>query len=521
MTREGRAVALLRSSVKSPLILASCLFFILTTVFSLPLAATDLTGFWQSARTAPGGVKIDTFFTLRQHAPVLEGTVHFHWGDLEIHSGSVEGDKVRFQCGDTKAPMTYSGAVVADEMRLNLHESDPKIPDIQIVARRASSEAMRPGTPLPPPKLRELPSNGLAKTPPMGWNSWNFFHEQVDDATVRGIADTMVSSGMRDAGYIYLNIDDTWEGVRDAQGNITSNTKFPDMKALSDYVHSKGLKLGIYSSPGKTTCGGYEGSYGHEEQDARTFAAWGVDYLKYDWCSAFRLYKSSDMRAIYQKMGEALQKSGRPIVYSLCQYGMEKSWEWAPKVGGNLWRTTGDIADRWDSVDSIGFDQQLPLAKWAGPGQWNDPDMLEIGNGGMTADEYRTHMSLWSLLSAPLLAGNDLRSMSKETLSILTNREVIAVDQDAKGQQAQRAWKQGALEAWLKPMSDGSFAVGLFNRGDTAAPISIRWSELGVHGVAQVRDLWQHKQVTAASEGYTGQVPRHAVVLLRLFPKAK
>src|SRR5205085_5099508 len=224
-----------------------------------------------------------------------------------------------------------------------------------------------------------------------------------------------------------VNIDDTWEAGRDAQGNILANEKFPDMKALADYVHSKGLKLGIYSSPGRLTCAGYMGSYGHEEQDAKTWASWGIDYLKYDWCSAAQIYKDEDMQAVYQKMGDALLKAGRPIVYSLCQYGRSDVWAWGARVGGNLRRTTNDISDRWDSMERIGF-SQFRIAPYIRPGHFNDPDMLEIGNGGMSDDEYRTHMSLWSMLASPLLAGNDVRNMTDEIKSILMNKEVIAID---------------------------------------------------------------------------------------------
>ena len=257
----------------------------------------------------------------------------------------------------------------------------------------------------------------LAATPPMGWNSWNHFAGRVTDADVRSAADALVSTGMRDAGYIYVNIDDTWESKeRDAQGNITTNEKFPDMKALADYVHSKGLKLGIYSSPGDKTCAGYLGSLDHEEQDAKTYAAWGIDYLKYDLCGfrdpmrAARKAHPEDpqianrmMRDAYAKMSKALQATGRPIVYSLCQYGNDAVWEWGASVGGNLWRTTGDINDHYVSMATIGFGQ-AGLARFAAPGHWNDPDMLEVGNGGMNTDEYRTHMSLWAILAAPLLA---------------------------------------------------------------------------------------------------------------------
>ena len=231
----------------------------------------------------------------------------------------------------------------------------------------------------------------------MGWNSWNHFGNNVDDSIVRTTAAKLVNSGLAAAGYIYINIDDTWEGSRDSTGNIIPNEKFPDMKALADYVHSRGLKLGIYSSPGPNTCGGYLGSYGHEEQDATTYADWGIDYLKYDWCSAGSIYSNDQLQAVYQKMGIALEKSGRHVAYSLCEYGMGNVWEWGPKVGANLWRTTGDIQDNWKSMSEIGFSQS-EISKYAGPGHWNDPDMLEIGNGGMTNTEYRTHFSLWCLL---------------------------------------------------------------------------------------------------------------------------
>lgn len=369
-----------------------------------------------------------------------------------------------------------------------------------------------------PPSLHPVRDNGLARTPPMGWNSWNFFKSRVDDQVVREIADAMVSTGMRDAGYRYINIDDTWEAGRDAQGNIQSNKKFPDMKALADYVHSKGLKLGIYSSPGPNTCAGYEGSYGHEEQDAKTYAKWGIDYLKYDWCGARNLYSDDEMQAVHQKMGDALLNSGRPIVYSLCQYGRNDVWKWGPAVGGNLWRTTGDIRDAWDSMSKIGF-KQADLAPFASPGHWNDPDMLEVGNGGMTDDEYRTHMSLWSLLAAPLLAGNDIRNMSPATHEILTNPEVIVIDQDKAGKQATRVSRTDDQEIWVRDLANGDKAVGLFNRGDKEQEISFEWSQLGIHGISKtitVRDLWKHSDLGVQQEKYSALVPNHGVVLLRV-----
>jgi alpha-galactosidase len=361
-----------------------------------------------------------------------------------------------------------------------------------------------------------------AATPPMGWNSWNHFAAKIDDATVRAQADVMVASGMRDAGYRYINIDDTWEGERDAAGIIHPNAKFPDMKALADYVHSKGLKLGIYSSPGPKTCGGYAGSQGHEVQDAQTYAAWGIDYLKYDLCSlgpsmiaagSIEKAQAIELEA-YQKMGAALKATGRPIVYSLCQYGFDQVWRWGGGVGGNLWRTTGDIEDKYPRMAEIGFGQ-AGLARYAKPGQWNDPDMLEVGNGGMNPTEYRTHMSLWAILAAPLLAGNDLTRMSPDTLAILTNREVVAIDQDPAGFQGDRLRAEGPLEVWVRPLAGGARAVGLFNRSDLPANMAVDFAELGVRGAVKARDVWAGQDLGAVS-AYKAVVPAHGVVMLRI-----
>jgi alpha-galactosidase len=363
----------------------------------------------------------------------------------------------------------------------------------------------------------------LAATPPMGWNSWNHFAEKVTDADVRAAADAIVSSGMRDAGYVYVNIDDTWEGQRDLDGEIHANKKFPDMKALADYVHSKGLKLGIYSSPGPKTCAGYEGSYGHEEQDARTYAAWGIDYLKYDQCSFGDVMsreagadskKAEQMhRDAYEKMHQALLKTRRPIVFSYCQYGLYAVWKWAPKEGGNLWRTTADIVDNWDSMTLIGFSQP-GLEKYSGPGHWNDPDMLEIGNGGMTTREYQVHMSLWALLAAPLLAGNDLNKMTQATRDILTNREVIAIDQDELGRQGTRLWVEGPLEIWSRELAGGKRAIAFFNRGNSPMSFDTGLSVLAAVRTAQFRDLWTRQTIKLDSSPYI-TVPEHGVLLLR------
>ncbi len=329
---------------------------------------------------------------------------------------------------------------------------------------------------------------------------------------------------MRDAGFVYVNIDDGWQGGRDAQGQILPNERFPDMKALGEYLHAKGLKFGLYSSPGSKTCAGYTGSFGHEEQDAVTYAAWGVDYLKYDLCSyndevVNKLPPEKRLEAIrdaYARMRGALDKAGRPVVFSLCQYGLNYVWRWGASVGGNTWRTTGDISDSYGAMATIGF-SQAGLSRFAGPGHWNDPDMLEVGNGGMTTEEYRTHMSLWVLLAAPLLAGNDLTQMTPDTISLLTNRDVIAVDQDPLGKQAERVFAEGPYEIWARELADGSQAIGIFNRQDTwtiAADIEVDFEKLGFEGGALLRDLWTQKDLERVKVGKF-RIPAHGSMLLK------
>jgi alpha-galactosidase len=358
--------------------------------------------------------------------------------------------------------------------------------------------------------------SNLAPTPPMGWNSWNHFAGRIDDQIVREQAKAMVTSGMKKAGYQYIVIDDTWAGDRDAQGFIQPNKKFPDMKALVDYVHSLGLKFGIYSSPADKTCAGYTGSRDHVQQDAETYAKWGVDYLKYDWCQ--RPGDPERLKAAYEEMHQALLKTGRPIVYSLCEYGWFQVWRWGASVGGNLWRSTGDVSDNYWAMSNIGFSQS-GLEKFAGPGHWNDPDMLEVGNGGMSEDAYRTQMSLWSILAAPLMAGNDLTKMTPYTIELLTNPEVIAVDQDPLGKQGYRVAEEGPLEVWMKPMADGSKVVGLFNRQTTTDPMTVNFDEIGIHGEATIRDLWQHKDLGTFKDKYSAYVPGQGVVLVRIREK--
>ncbi len=367
-----------------------------------------------------------------------------------------------------------------------------------------------------PGRVSWAQATGLAPTPPMGWNSWDHYRFKISDSLIRAQAQALVDSGMKAAGYEYVVIDGGWEGFHDATGFFRPNIlKFPDMKALCDYIHSLGLKVGIHTTPGPVTCSGREGSYGHEDQDAETFAHWGIDFVKYDWCSGGTVYKPDQIQEAYQKMHQALLRTGRPILYSLCEYGMADVWKWAPSVGGNMWRTTGDISDNYLLMDHIGFEQN-GLEKYAGPGHWNDPDMLDVGNGGMTEEEYRTQMSLWSILAAPLFASNDLTDMSSEALAILTNREVIAVDQDPSGVQGCQVWEEGPKEIWMKPLADGGKAVGLFNRNEAAMTITLNFKDIGVQAPAKVRDLWQHKDLGTVDGSYSATVPRHGVVMLKI-----
>ena len=479
-----------------------------------PLPAQTLDGTWRLDDVKPFGVTIHTYMVLHQSGSRFDGTVlpNGSW-PLPLRNARLEGADLVF---GTEWGWNFRVRREGDHLRVTVTYDGGTRRELLGVA--ASPDELKAPAALPLPALATLPWNGLARTPPMGWNSWNHFAEAVDDRVVRETADAMVASGMAAAGYTYVNIDDTWEAGRDAQGAIVANAKFPDMKALCDYVHARGLKLGLYSSPGPLTCGGYPGSFGHEEQDARTFAAWGVDYLKYDWCSAGRIYPESALRAGYQKMGSALQRCGRPIVFSLCEYGMADVWTWGGDAGGNLWRTSGDIADNWTSMAAIGFNQGR-LARYAGPGHWNDPDMLEVGNGGMSAAEYRTHFSLWCMLAAPLIAGNDLRRMGEETRDILTNREVIALDQDPLGAQAVRRIATEGVEIWVKPLSGGAMAVGVFNRNLRDRDGGFLWSQLGLTASPrQVRDLWLHRDIEGAGEGWRTRVPGHGVVVLRVVP---
>jgi alpha-galactosidase len=400
--------------------------------------------------------------------------------------------------------------------------------------------------------------NDAARTPPMGWNTWNKFECNVSETLVKSMADAMVDSGMKDAGYQYVVIDDCWQVSRDERGNIVADAqRFPSgIKALADYIHGKGLKFGLYSDAGEYTCQHRPGSKDHEMQDAQQYAEWGVDYVKYDWCYSAGLTQ----QVVYAKMRNALLATGRPMVFSICEWGTSKPATWASSVG-NLWRTTGDIADAWSSTGrqfgpppnggapgmggappagappmpagegpmpmnmpamGLGFvqilDQQAELASFAGPGHWNDPDMLEVGNGGMTDTEYQAHFSLWAMLSAPLIAGNDLRNMTPAIKAILTNKEIIALNQDALGYQARRLKREGDIDVWVKKLAEGGVAVALLNRGALSSSVSITRSQLGLSDgkAMSVRDLWQHKPLGALHDAFSTEVASHSVVVIKI-----
>ncbi len=376
----------------------------------------------------------------------------------------------------------------------------------------------------------------LGKTPQMGWNSWNTFGCDVSETLIKEMADAMVASGMRDAGYEYINIDDCWHGKRDENGFIQANEKlFPSgMQALADYVHAKGLKIGIYSDAGNTTCGGRPGSRGHEYQDAITYARWGIDYVKYDWCDT----QDINPKSAYSTMRDAIFKAGRPMLFSICEWGDNKPWEWATDIG-HSWRTTGDIYPCWSCEHNHGswsswgvtriLDMQDKLRKYAGPGHWNDMDMMEVGNG-MTEEEDRSHFSLWAILASPLIAGNDLRSMNKKTQKILTNKDMIAINQDPLGIQAMKWIDEGDVELFVKPMANGEFAVLFLNRGDKAHKYTLDWAfhymkdDISHHEIQfdkqtfNWRDIWRGG-TGSTRKAYSTSIPAHGVVVLRLTPK--
>jgi alpha-galactosidase len=396
-------------------------------------------------------------------------------------------------------------------------------------------------------KFKIVCGDTLALTPHMGWNSWYVWESHVTDAIMRAAADAMVSSGMANHGYQYVNIDDCWAvkpgsedpslggEPRDAQGKVNSNGRFPDMKALTAYIHAKGLKAGIYTSPGPTTCGGHVGAFEHEELDVQRFAQWGFDFLKYDWCSYGEKAKDNSVAELqkpYRLVGQILRRQDRDIVLNLCQYGMGKVWTWGKEMGGQSWRTAGDLGGSFEGIPVAlfrdGFDvyAKNELHKFGGPGGWNDPDYLLLGYlsnwKGQTAptpltpNEPYSHVSLWSLVAAPLIFSGDIARLDDFTLGLLCNDEVIAVDQDPLGKPGRRISLDDTVEVWARDLEDGAKAVGLFNRGEMAATVTVKWADLGIEGNQTVRDLWRQKDLGQSKDEYKTTVPRHGVVLLRI-----
>ena len=398
-------------------------------------------------------------------------------------------------------------------------------------------------------RLKIVAGDKLALTPPMGWNSWYVHFNRIDDRTMRAAADAMIASGMADAGYQFVSIDDCWMNakgtskympdatrvgpLRDTNGNILPNRYFPDMKALTDHIHSQGLKAGIYSSPGPSTCCGLGASWQHEAQDAAQFAAWGFDFLKYDWCSYGRIAGKSpsldEMKKPFLLMGEALRRQPRDIVLNLCQYGMGNVWEWGAEVGGHCWRTAGDLGFELDRFFKVAL-KNAEHGAWSKPGAWNDPDYIQIGWMGfqkgtnftlprpcpLTADDQYSYMSLWCLMAAPLFFSGDMEKLDEFTINVLCNPEVIAVDQDAFGQCARVVKLANGAFAMVKDLEDGAKAVGLFNPGDKSATVTATWIELGLKGELLIRDLWRQKDLGKEGAQLSANLPRHGVLLVRL-----
>ena len=497
---------------------------------------------WADAKIVMNRGRIRVMSAFKEQAVILTPKAG---PEPKIHSAQVVGVRAGHELLYTIAatgdrPMTFAADHLPRGLQLDPQSgritgtlAQPGAHAVTLRAKNALGEARE--------KLNIVCGPQIGLTPALGWNSWNCFASAVTADKVKAAADAMVASGLINHGWTYINIDDFWEvhrnsqdptlqgPRRDAAGSIIPNPRFPDMKGLADYVHAKGLRIGLYSSPGPWTCGGCVASWQHEDQDAQSYAQWGFDYLKYDWCSYSTIDRGDTLagqQKPYQVMRAALDKVNRDILFSFCQYGMGNVWEWGAAVGGNSWRTTGDINDSWSSMAGIGF-RQNGHEKYAGPGHFNDPDMLVVGQVGwgpslhathLTPNEQYTHISLWCLLTAPLLIGCDMTQLDDFTLSLLTNDEVLAVDQDPLGHQAARITKNEDVEVWAKDLQDGSKAVGLFNRGYTAGPVSVKWSELGLTGQQKVRDLWRQVDLGAFPDGFTGQVPRHGVLLLRLWP---
>ncbi|MCK6079396.1 glycoside hydrolase family 27 protein [Microbacterium sp. EYE_5] len=442
-----------------------------------------------------------------------DGAGHLEmWGDeVAVTAESAEGRYVLQTSADAPFPLTIDSTVEGDLLHLQFRNVGVFF---DLTADRADLEqlaAYRASRPIaiPAPALADVPANGLATSPPMGWNSWFGLRLNVTDASVREIADALVSTGLRDAGYTFVNIDDGWQGGRDLDGTLLPNRGFPDMPALGRHLHGLELRFGIYSSPGPATCADYTGSFGHEERDALTFASWGVDYLKYDWCSAHAFYRTeAGMRGAFQRMGAALQASGRPIIFSLCQYGTFDVPRWGGSVGGNLWRVSSDVEDSWESIEAIGFAE--PRDPDTG---WNDLDMLQIGLGNLTIVEYRTQMTMWAMRSAPLIISCDPRDLTEAEVQVLTNRNVIAIDQDPLAATPTRHRVNG-LDVWVKPLLSGA-AVSVINRTSDVVSARINWDDLGLVTPLRVVDLWTG-EYSDPGTGWNGGLQPRECSLVRL-----
>jgi alpha-galactosidase len=500
-------------------------------------ASGQLDGAWTAEQTsagAPTPIAVNLAFMGNR------GVMHVGTDDWSLFDVRDSGADVSFSLVIPGTPYTtvrYAGTIAGGTLQLAGLDADQGV--YHLAARRGSSlpttsaatprvasltpapapaRAAPSGPPvkLPLPPLRDVPPIALLKTPPMGWASRQKLGTDVEDDDVRQAAESLEETELRTKGYVYVEIDDGWQGARDANGVLHAGAKFPDMKALADYVHSKQVKLGLAVSAAPKSCGGFEGSYGHEADDAKLFAAWGIDYIIYDWCGAETIYPTqAEQRAAYQKMSEALRASGRDIAFAMSQNGAFDVASWGAKTGANLWRTGPDIEDKWDSVTEAGFGQN-GKETYAGPGRWNDPGLIQTGNGGMTPEEYRTQLNLWAVLAAPMMLGNDVRIMTKETLATLSNQELIAIDQDPLGRQAKRVAQNGQSEVWARPLADGSMAVAFFNRGQDSAAVAVTWQQLGINGPRRVRDVWRHEDSGPANERYGVFLSPHTSLLLRL-----
>jgi alpha-galactosidase len=430
--------------------------------------------------------------------------------------------------GTPSAKLTDSGSTSTIEA--TLQASLPPPPAVRAVtpprapspasalplAQPASPAPLEPPAKLPLPVLRDLPPNGLAATPLMGWSSRQKLGSRTDDAAIRQAVEGLVGSGLNLIGYVYVELGDGWQGARDEKGVLHPNERFPDMKALGDYIHSQGLKFGLTASAAPKSCNGLDGSYGHEAQDARTFADWGVDYVVFEWCGAEELYSTQEeMRAAFQMMGEALRATGRDIVYGISQKGQFGVEQWGSKTGANMWRTGNELEENWASVAAAGFGQTGKEGA-AKPGAWNDPGLLQAGNSGMTADASRMQLNLWAVLAAPLMLGNDVRIMMRETVALLSNRELIAVNQDKGGRQGKRVAQSGDTQVWARPLADGSLAVAFFNTGTRTTSVAVTWEQLGIKGPRLARDLWWHENLGIANNSYRVVLTGGTSMLLKL-----